>query len=46
MRALQLGRHRVSGSLTLKPPAGSWDATLVAVNSAGKRTQIALGNLS
>jgi hypothetical protein len=46
VRALQLGRHRVSGSLTLKPPSGSWDATLVAANSAGKRTRIALGNLN
>jgi hypothetical protein len=45
LRRLALGRRGLNGSQTLKPPPGSWDATLVAANSAGKVARIALGSL-
>jgi hypothetical protein len=46
VRTLALGRRGLAGTLRLVPPAGSWDATLVAGNSAGRRAQVALGSLS
>jgi hypothetical protein len=45
VRRLDFGKRGLNGSLTLKPPPGSWDATLVAANSAGRTTRIALGSL-
>jgi len=45
VRRIELGKRGLNGSLTLKPPPGSWDAALVAANSAGKTTRIALGTL-
>jgi hypothetical protein len=45
VRKLELGRRGLAGRLLLKPPPGAWDATLIAGNSAGKRTQITLGRL-
>ena len=40
---LWLGRRGLSGSRTLRLPHGRWSATLLAANSAGKRTRVPLG---
>jgi D-glucuronyl C5-epimerase-like protein len=40
---LRLGRRGLSGSTALRLPHGRWSAALVAANSAGKRTRVALG---
>ena len=40
---LALGKRPLRGSLTVKLPEGSWDATLVALDSSGNRTAVPLG---
>jgi hypothetical protein len=43
---LQLGQRGLAGRRDLHAPSGTWGATLVATNSAGKTARIALGRLS
>ena len=42
-RGLELGKRPLRGSLALRLPAGSWDATLVARDSSGNRASVPLG---
>lgn len=44
-KALALGRRALDGSADLDLPPGRWRATLVARNSAGRATTVALGML-
>lgn len=44
-RVLRLGRNANTGSLRLRLPAGRWSASLVAANSAGRRTTVPLGRI-
>jgi D-glucuronyl C5-epimerase C-terminus len=44
-KVLDLGRKPLSGFVELRLPAGSWNGTLVAENSARKRSQVPLGPL-
>jgi D-glucuronyl C5-epimerase C-terminus len=44
-RTLPLGRERFRGSRLLGVPAGTWTAVLVAADSSGNATQIALGSV-
>lgn len=45
-RTLALGRRTLSGAAVLRLPPGTWTAALVAANSAGRRTAVALGTLT
>jgi D-glucuronyl C5-epimerase C-terminus len=45
-QTLDLGKLPTSGSATLSIPAGTWNATLRATNSAGLTTAVPLGTLT
>ena len=45
MRTLWLGKETYRGSALLAAPRGSWTATLLAADSSGNTTQVALGSL-
>ncbi|HKT45538.1 MAG TPA: D-glucuronyl C5-epimerase family protein [Gaiellaceae bacterium] len=42
-QTLDLGQQPVSGTATVSLPAGTWDATLLATNSAGQTATLDLG---
>ena len=44
-KALDLGRRELHGLVTLRLPPGSWQGTLIAENTAGKRASVDLGTL-
>ena len=45
-RTLQLGRNANSGSSRTALPPGSWDAALLAANSGGRKTTVALSSVT
>jgi len=45
-QALDLGTQQVTGSAQVTLPAGTWQATLQATNSAGQTATLALGTLT
>ena len=45
VRTLALGRESFRGSAVLAAPAGTWRATLLAADSSGNTTQVALGSV-
>ncbi len=45
VRTLALGRETFRGSALLAAPPGVWNATLLAADSSGNTTQVALGSL-
>lgn len=42
-KVIDLGRNALAGSRAVRVPTGSWAATLIAADSAGNRSSIALG---
>ncbi len=44
-KVVQLGRRPLAGSLRLPLPRGTWDTTLVVVDSSGNKTPVPLGKL-
>jgi hypothetical protein len=45
-QTIDLGQQPVAGSVQLTAPAGTWQATLQATNSAGQTATLALGTLT
>jgi hypothetical protein len=45
-QTLDLGQQAASGTIGLTPPAGTWQATLRATNSAGLTATVPLGTLT
>jgi hypothetical protein len=45
-QTIDLGRQPVTGTVQVTPPAGTWQVTLEATNSAGQTATLALGTLT
>jgi hypothetical protein len=45
VRVVELGRKPLRGSMRLFPKPGSWHTTLIARDSSGNRTELAVGVL-
>jgi D-glucuronyl C5-epimerase C-terminus len=44
-KLVELGRHSLSGSLSMPLPRGTWTAVLVVHDSSGNRTRVPLGSV-